>query len=85
VKKLVVIPFLICTVALFGMIAACKQGEGERCQINDDCTDGLVCNQATQECARTDQSNSIDATVPIDGPPIDAAPDAPPDAPPDAN
>lgn len=24
-------------------LSGCKQGEGERCQINDDCATGLVC------------------------------------------
>jgi hypothetical protein len=30
-------------VALLGILPACKQGEGDRCQINDDCGDGLYC------------------------------------------
>lgn len=63
-------------------ITACKQGEGERCQVDTDC-DNLVCNQATKQCA-TSTGGGIDATVP-DGPPPDAAEiDAPADAPADA-
>lgn len=80
-KKLVAIPALICTALAFaGVIAfaGCKQGEGERCQVNEDCEEGLVCNQATEQCALPG-GGGIDATVP-DGPTVDAAPDAPPDA-----
>ncbi|MDX2090169.1 MAG: hypothetical protein SFX73_20085 [Kofleriaceae bacterium] len=81
------LPFVAC-VLLAGLAwAACKQQEGERCQINDDCEDGLVCNKATQECAiRT--SGDIDATIPIDAPDAattdDASIDGPIDAPIDA-
>jgi hypothetical protein len=28
---------------LLMLLPACKQGEGERCQINDDCGDNLYC------------------------------------------
>jgi hypothetical protein len=86
VKKLG-IPMLMFVAMLGGTVlglAACKQGEGERCQVNDDCDSGLVCNQATGTCARQTEGD-IDADVPpqIDAPPVDAV-DAPPDAP-DAN
>ena len=53
-------------------IAGCKQGKGERCQVEADCQDGLVCNQATNTC-QTGLGGGIDATVP-DAPPGDAAP-----------
>ena len=33
-------------------VTACKQGEGDICQINDDCEDGLICNAATGRCQR---------------------------------
>jgi hypothetical protein len=83
VKKLVAIPALLVSFALFtsiAVIAGCKQGEGERCQIDEDCESGLVCNQATQQCARSGTDNMpIDEMPPIDGPPVDAPPDAPPD------
>lgn len=61
-------------------VAGCKQEEGARCQVDEDCSDGLLCNQATQQCSQT-TGGGIDATVP-DGPPPDAAIDAI-DAPPD--
>ena len=71
---------------IFLLVAACKQGKGDRCQITADCQSPLVCSQATGTC--TDQtSGGIDATVP-DAPPgtkFDAAPDAPPDAKPPAD
>lgn len=60
------------------LVAGCKQGKGERCQINDDCTTGLVCNQATNTCQET-TGGGIDATVP-DGPKNDAALDGGVDA-----
>jgi len=69
------------------VVAGCKQGKGERCQVEADCADGLLCNQATNTCQET-TGGQIDATVP-DGPTtgdagVDAPTDAPADAPPDA-
>jgi hypothetical protein len=62
---------------------ACKQGEGDRCQVNADCASGLVCNQATQSCAKT-SGGGIDATVPNppmpDAAPIDSSIDSPIDS-----
>lgn len=77
-----VLPLLVLFGALAAWVAGCKQKEGERCQVNDDCESPLVCNQATQECSRT-TGGGIDASVP-DGPidaPVDAAVDAAVDAP----
>ncbi|HET6611751.1 MAG TPA: hypothetical protein VFG83_07175 [Kofleriaceae bacterium] len=75
----------------------CKQGEGDHCQIDNDCEQGLECNAATQECQAPGSSVPDAAPEPeIDGAttdaaPVDAAPvdasttDAPPvDAGPDA-
>ena len=62
------------------LVAACKQGKGERCQINADCQDNLICSSATGTCSGSGTSNEIDATVP----PMDAPRDAPADAPRDA-
>jgi hypothetical protein len=55
------------------LIAACKQGKGERCQVNADCQSGLVCSAATMTCSDT-TTTGIDATVPpqIDARPIDS-------------
>jgi hypothetical protein len=82
----VIIPFLALALSALAW-AACKQKEGDRCQIDSDCEDGLVCNKATQQCSRSG-GGGIDATIPIDAPdaatgldaPIDAMIDAP-DAP----
>jgi hypothetical protein len=66
-----------------GLATACKSGEGERCQLDTDCSSGLVCNQATAECASETTSLPIDATTPdFEDAPQD--PDAPVDAPDDA-
>lgn len=32
---------------LLALLPACKQSENERCQINDDCADGLYCELST--------------------------------------
>jgi hypothetical protein len=56
-----------------GGIASCKQGEGERCQVQTDCEDGLECNEAEGVC-RSFQAGDLDAQPPPDAP-IDA-PDA---------
>jgi hypothetical protein len=66
VKRLVI----ACVILGAAIFAACKQGKGDRCQIDDDCTTGLVCNKATNTCQET-TGGGIDATVP----------DAPRDAP----
>lgn len=65
-------------------VVGCKQAAGERCQINADCEDGLVCNASEQICqqpgAGTPDANTTDASPPIDAidalPPIDGAVDA---------
>jgi hypothetical protein len=65
------------------LFAGCKQGEGEYCQIDDDCQSGLTCNQQLQRCQRR-------ATTPQDPGPPDAEPpdadtaDVPDAEPPDA-
>jgi hypothetical protein len=69
------IVFAACALFAGGFVAACRQGEGERCQVNDDCEDPLVCVEATHTCATSNSSMGIDATIPLDAP--DAMPDAP--------
>ena len=67
--------------AATGVLAACKQGEGDRCQVQGDCEDGLVCNRSTNSCQEVaggfDGQIAPDAAV-DGGPPIDAAVDAVP-------
>ncbi len=62
-------------------LGACKQGEGDVCQINDDCESGLNCNAGTGRCQQPG-ANVIDAGTPEpDAAPPDAgAPDAMVDA-----
>ena len=71
---------------LAGSLWGCKQGEGEVCQIDDDCEDGLNCNAGTMRCQRpggggglADAAPFIDAGAPdaaMDaGPELDAGPD----------
>ena len=61
------------------LVGACRQEEGDRCQVSADCADGLVCNQATQTCAKT-SGGGIDADVPDPPMPDAALPDAAIDA-----
>lgn len=60
------------SVASFG---ACTQGEGERCQIDDDCEDSLTCNEGTQRCQLP--GTVRDASVLIDSAPRPDAPSLP--------
>lgn len=60
---------LICLI-----VAGCKQGEGERCQVDNDCQSPLVCNKAKNTCQGT-SGGDLDASIP-DGPKVDAAGDA---------
>lgn len=72
---------LMCAVLAAVTYVGCKQGEGDRCQVNEDCESGQ-CNVARGTCSSGSVDESlIDATVP-DG--LDAPADAPPDAAPDA-
>lgn len=67
--------FLAATVSL--AVAGCKQGLGQRCQVQSDCADNLVCNEGTQQCS-TGTGSGLDATIPVDAvhdaKPIDATP-----------
>lgn len=75
-KRLLVI-FAVLTGAVY---VGCKQGSGDRCQVDDDCESG-TCNMSKGTCSTSnDQNGSADAEVPIQ---IDAAIDAPTDAMPD--
>ena len=55
---------------------SCKQGEGEVCQIDDDCETGLECNAGTMRCQSPGADRS-DASPRADAGPEDAgSPDA---------
>ena len=72
------IAIAVVSVAAWG----CKQGQGERCQVNADCANGLICTQAEPRTCGGNNSNMFDADLPeagapdapIDAAPIDAAP-----------
>lgn len=70
------LPVVLLGLLSAGVIVACKQGEGERCQVTADCEDGLLCNQGTNppSCQSSDNNDQIDAQLP------DADPDGPTDA-----
>jgi hypothetical protein len=76
-------------IALLALLApsltGCKQGPGERCQVNTDCADGNCSQAEPRVCGGSDSAQFDAAPLPIDGPevPIDA-PEAPIDAAPDA-
>lgn len=70
---------LIFAVLGCAMYVGCKQGDGDRCQVDSDCQSGL-CNKSKGTCATVGGSGPIDAEVP-DGIPVDAPKDAPADAP----
>src|SRR5262245_12505968 len=67
-------------------LAGCSQGEGESCQLDRDCEDGLECNQtegSRGECAKPQdiEEMKVDAKAPEDtdlssDPEMDAAIDA---------
>jgi hypothetical protein len=55
---------------------SCKQGEGEVCQIDDDCENGLECNAGTMRC-QSPGADRADASPRADAGPEDAgSPDA---------
>ena len=77
-KRLLFVSLLLATAATFH-IAGCKQGEGERCQVDQDCTPPLVCNKAKNTCQGT-SGGDLDAPLPIDAPIDMPMPDAAIDA-----
>lgn len=51
---------------LTSLLAGCKQAEGERCQIDDDCMPGLTCvlSSTTREAGGYCKSSSAPAVMP---------------------
>ena len=72
----VVVASLGLSLLVLGGIGSCKQAEGERCQVQSDCEEGLLCNAGEGVC-RARPSEAIDAELPPDAPPADAPVDAP--------
>ena len=77
--KRLAIAFALAGAFTLGLVAACRQNEGERCQVDDDCEDPLICVAATRTCAANDESGQLDALPPLDAPDALTVPDAPPD------
>jgi hypothetical protein len=60
------------------LLAACKQMEHERCQVDDDCEGNLICSASQKICVEFGEM-SPDAPTLIDAHPADAPiADAPP-------
>ncbi len=60
------------------LMSACKQGNGQRCQVDSDCESNMCSSAEPKVCiGGTDNTSDIDATP--DSPPelVDAAIDAP--------
>jgi len=76
----------VVVLAILVVVSACGQGEGQRCQVEADCSGDLVCNRATGTCQS--RTSGIDGSIApdarVDAGPVDAAVDASPDASPDA-
>jgi hypothetical protein len=70
--------WLVKGIAVVGLtvgLGACRQGLGERCQIDSDCQEGLICSQAgTFPTCRQPSANLPDSGV-ADGP-LASHPDA---------
>ena len=53
------------------VLSGCKEGVGEHCVVDGDCSSGLLCNLATGECAAkvtTDATPIVDVNLPDDAP-----------------
>jgi hypothetical protein len=61
---------------VLGAGAGCKQGLGERCEVNEDCSSGVCASASPKVCVGENNNQApIDAMLPLDT--GDAAPDAP--------
>jgi hypothetical protein len=82
---MIVAPKMICRMSslmlalCLGLTGACKQGEGEVCQVKADCEDGLECNAGTMRCQKPGSVVADAAPVIIDAS-VDATVDATVDA-----
>ncbi len=65
-KRLILMIAVLTGVAYVG----CKEGDGDRCQVDSDCKSNR-CNTAEGTCS-TENSASVDALLPADAPPADA-------------
>ena len=64
------------------LLSACKQGNGQRCQVDSDCDSNMCSSAEPKVCiGGTDNTADIDATPDSPAEQIDAAVDAAIDAP----
>jgi len=54
---------LLLPIALVAVLVGCNQGEGDVCQIDKDCSEGLECNAGTRRCQRPGSQGGIDAAT----------------------
>lgn len=74
-KPRLIVIALVCLVTSL-VAPGCKQGAGERCQVNSDCASNICSSSAPQVCVNSDDNQDqapFDAEVPVQ---IDAAIDA---------
>jgi hypothetical protein len=72
---------LAAVISIAGLASGCKQDEGDRCEVDNDCKSGLQCDSRVGQCenpqARPDAATTQTDAAPvgIDGaPPSDARP-----------
>jgi len=69
-------------IALLAISAAgCKQGLGERCQVNADCDSNICSKSNPQVCVSMDDKSQMQIDAEVPPAPVDAAVDAPSDGP----
>lgn len=67
----------IAIAALALSAAGCRQGLGERCEVNDDCSSGICSGAMPRICVSSDQTtDQIEASVPTDAPGVGVDADA---------
>jgi hypothetical protein len=66
-KKSLAIAWFVSLVCFAAVATGCKQGIGERCQVNHDCASGVCSMSSPRVCVTPDTNeNQIDASLPID-------------------
>ena len=66
---------LVLALAALLAVSACKQGEGDRCETEDDCASGLICNGSLQVCQSALEGDA-NLVPPADANDPNAVPDA---------
>ena len=74
-KKLLVLALLAI------LPSGCKQGLGERCQVNADCDSDICSKSNPQVCVSPNDNSQVQIDAEVPPAPVDAAIDAPSDGP----